>query len=87
MPHMWRITTRRLLIATFWFGVATAAILIETDEPYGIVVASMALGYAALSLFETSMLVRSERSALVLMVSVMIGSLILIGAAFAILVR
>lgn len=85
---MWQTTTSRLLIATFWFAVAFGAILIETKEPYGILVASMALAFAVVSLLDPrSRFVRSERASVVLTVSMLVGLLVIIGLAFAVLGR
>ena len=86
MASMWRLTTRRLLIAMFWCGVAFAAITIETNEPYGILVASMAFTFAIMTLW-VRLNLTSERSFVVVMTSLMIGFLILIGLAFAFLAR
>lgn len=84
---MWRITTRRLLVATFWVGVALAALRIDTKEPDGILVASLAIAFAVVSLLIDSTMIRSERAAVGLLVFTLCGSLIVIGLAYAILGR
>jgi hypothetical protein len=85
---MWRIATRQLLIAPTFFGVALAALLIDTKEPYGILVASVALLLAVLSLVNpTSKFARSERAFTVFSILLLVGFLLTTGLAFALLGR
>ncbi|REK16566.1 MAG: hypothetical protein DWQ37_07585 [Planctomycetota bacterium] len=79
---MWNLSIRRLLLATLLFAVAFAAVRVPSREPYGIVLASLAIGYAALALFYDAKWLRTERAATLFLVSVMLGSLILLGASW-----
>lgn len=84
MPFV-KFTIRQLLVATFLVAIGLAALLIDTREPYGIVVASMAFSYAVTMLVWRSF--RSERMVLFVQVALMLPLMVLFGAVFAILVR
>jgi hypothetical protein len=86
MVAMPRLTIRRLLVATFCFGVALAVLQWRTQEPWAIVAASLAIGYAALAVFYDSRWTRTERTATMFLVSVMLASMVFLGAVFALLV-
>jgi hypothetical protein len=81
---MWQITTKRLLVATFWLGVSFAACLIETNEPYHIVLAGAAITFAVLTIVGWP---QSERRAILLTVAVLSSSIAIIGIVFAVLAR
>jgi len=81
---MWQFTTGRLLIATFWCRVAFAACLIETREPYTILLAGWAIAFALLAIIGRP---QSERRATFLAVAIWLSAAALIGITFAILGR
>jgi len=81
---MRKATTKRLFIATFWFGVAFACFRARAPSPYVVAIAGLALSYAIMSIVGQ---LRTERATLVMTVFLLLSTMTLFGVALAILGR
>jgi hypothetical protein len=78
---MRQFTTKRLLVATFWFGVAFACFVISSPSAYLIAFAGLAVSYAILMLTGP---IGSERKTFTVMIIVMLLAMLLFGITLAI---
>lgn len=84
---MWQTSIKGLLLATFWFGVGTGALLIQTKGPFAILWASFAYSAGAFSLVDLRRTAWSEKMTWAVYIRILASFLICIGLGSALLGR
>lgn len=81
---MWQFTVRRLLLATLCLGVGIAALMIDTREPYGILIASLAFAQTVFCFLDPRWRVaQSDRKLTALLVFLLTVFMLAAGIGFA----